>query len=84
MKRHAKKKTAARVRRPTPRPETACAYTIPEFCAEHRISRPLYYKLRKAGLGPRIMRVGEKPLISVEAAADWRREREAASQAAAK
>jgi hypothetical protein len=48
------------------------AYTIAEFCAAHRISRSQFYKLRKAGQGPRIKDVG-KQLITGEAAAAWRR-----------
>jgi hypothetical protein len=52
------------------------AYTIREFCAAHRISEAMYFKLRAAGLGPREMRALRKVTISFEAAADWRRERE--------
>jgi hypothetical protein len=55
------------------------AYTIDEFCAEHRISRGLFYKMRAAGTGPREIRAGTRRLISHEAAADWRRQREIAS-----
>ncbi|PSO30123.1 hypothetical protein [Bradyrhizobium sp. MOS002] len=52
------------------------AYSIPEFCAAHGISEVLYYRLGRAGLGPRIMKVGSRTLISIEACAEWRRERE--------
>ncbi|TYO67072.1 hypothetical protein FXV83_07655 [Bradyrhizobium hipponense] len=52
------------------------AYTIREFCAAHRISEAMYFKMRAAGLGPREMRTLRKVAISVEAAAEWRRERE--------
>jgi hypothetical protein len=54
-------------------------YTVAEFCSTHRMSRSALYKLWQMGIGPRYMRTGGKVLISVEAAADWRREREAAS-----
>jgi hypothetical protein len=54
-------------------------YTVNEFCTAHRISRSQLYKLWQAGVGPRIMRVGSKILITNEAAADWRSKREAAS-----
>jgi len=54
------------------------AYKIDEFCGAHRISRAHYFNLKKAGLGPREMRAGARVIISAEAAADWRREREAA------
>ncbi|MGX8013731.1 hypothetical protein ACVDG8_034570 [Mesorhizobium sp. ORM8.1] len=59
------------------------AYTVPEFCAAHRICRASFYNLQKAAQGPRIMRVGGRVLVSKEAAADWRKAREAASMAAA-
>ena len=51
---------------------------IDEFCRAHRISRAHYFNLKKAGLGPREMKLGTRVSISREAAADWRREREAA------
>lgn len=53
------------------------AYTIAEFCAEHRVSRTHLYMMVKAGKGPRLMKLGRRVLISVEAAADWRRAVEA-------
>lgn len=56
------------------------AYSIPEFCAAHRISEGFYYKLRHAGLGPRECRVLNKVTISLEAAGEWRRARENATQ----
>jgi len=60
-------------------PQHPAAYSIDEFCAAHRLSPAMYFKLKAAGLGPRTMEVGARTLISVEAAADWRREREAAA-----
>ncbi len=57
----------------------ADAASISRFCARHDISRATYYNLRQAGLGPREMRIGARVLITAEAAAAWRREREAAS-----
>jgi len=59
------------------------AYTIREFCVAHRLSRSMLYQLWDLGIGPRKLQVGSKVLITTEAAADWRREREAASAAAA-
>ncbi len=53
---------------------TRSAYTIAEFCAEHRVSRTHLYELCKAGRGPRLMKLGRRVLISIEAAADWRRQ----------
>jgi len=52
------------------------AYSIREFCEAHRISTAFYYDLRNTGRGPREMIVGARRIISGEAAADWRRERE--------
>jgi hypothetical protein len=55
------------------------AYTVSEFCDAHRISRSKLYELWAAGVGPRFVRIGTKKIITIEAAADWRREGEAAS-----
>jgi hypothetical protein len=62
--------------------EPLAAFTIAEFCKAHRISQSMYFKLRNQGLGPREMSVGSRKIISIEAAAAWRRAREAASTAA--
>ena len=59
------------------------AFTIDEFCQSHRICKASFYNLRKAGCAPRIMKVGGRTLISVEAAADWRRQMEAPAPPAA-
>ena len=53
------------------------AFTIAEFCRAHRISQSMYFKMRNLGLGPREMAVGSRRLISQEAAAEWRKAREA-------
>jgi hypothetical protein len=53
------------------------AYSIKQFCAAHGISERYYYKMKREGIGPREMLVGRKRrLISLEAAAEWRRVRE--------
>ena len=57
----------------------AAAYSIREFCAAHRLSESMYFKLRNQGLGPDEMSVGSRRIISFEAAERWRREREAAA-----
>jgi predicted DNA-binding transcriptional regulator AlpA len=54
------------------------AMCLGDFCSRHGISRSSYYLLKKAGTAPRLMQVGDRVLISKEAAADWRREREMA------
>jgi predicted DNA-binding transcriptional regulator AlpA len=48
------------------------ASTIDQFCADHSISRAMFYRLQKEGKAPRTMRAGSKQLISEEAAAEWR------------
>lgn len=47
-------------------------YTVEEFCFAHRISITSFYELAKEGLGPDVIRIGRKPLISRESAAEWR------------
>jgi hypothetical protein len=59
----------------------AC-YTLREFCDARRVSRSALYKLWSEGTGPRFLHNGNKILISAEAAADWRRQREEAAAAA--
>jgi len=58
------------------------AYSVRDFCARHGISPQLYYKLKPQGLMPVTFRVGNRVLISREAAAAWRREREKATAVA--
>jgi hypothetical protein len=57
------------------------AYSIEAFCQRHSISIAFYYKLRAKDPPetPREMEVGARVLITKESAADWRREREAAT-----
>jgi hypothetical protein len=57
------------------------AYSIQEWAKRHDVSVPLFYKLQREGRGPRVMHIGRRTLISAEAAAQWRREREAESAA---
>lgn len=53
------------------------AFTVDQFCAAHGdISRAFFYKLVRAGRGPRLMKVGTRTLVSEEAAAEWRKEME--------
>ena len=67
-------------RKPTNAGDYADAYTVDEFCARHRISPQLFYKLKPQGLMPVTFNVGTRVLISREAAAAWRRERENAAR----
>jgi len=55
------------------------AFSIAAFCQRHGISESFFHKLRAKGLGPVTMKVGTRTLISVEAAAAWRRAREGAT-----
>jgi len=52
------------------------AFSIPEFCRRHGISRAHFYNLWKSGEGPVVMRVGRRTLVSAESAAAWRRRME--------
>lgn len=54
------------------------AFTIDEFCRAHGFSRAHYFNLQQKGEGPRVMRLGSRVLVSREAAAEWRRQREVA------
>ncbi len=58
------------------------AFSINEFCEQHGICRATFYNLRKVGRGPRVMRVGGRTLISVEAATEWRAGMETKQEAA--
>jgi hypothetical protein len=60
------------------------AYTINEFCDAHRISRAHYYNLKRLGQGPDEARAGDRTvIITMEAAARWRRQREKAARVSA-
>jgi predicted DNA-binding transcriptional regulator AlpA len=58
---------------------TRKAHSVDQSCSDHQISRAMFYKLRRAGKAPREMKIGTRTLISNEAAAEWRRAREAES-----
>ena len=46
------------------------SFSIKHFCITHGISRATFYNLVKKQLAPRLMKVGKRTLISVEAAAE--------------
>jgi predicted DNA-binding transcriptional regulator AlpA len=69
-------------RRPVNADPNSLAMSIREFCRLHGISEDQFYKMKREGWGPTTMKVGSRTLVSAEAAADWRREREAATEAA--
>jgi hypothetical protein len=69
---------------PSPPPRMAvAAYTIPEFCEAHRISRTHFYELQRRGLGPDVAELLGKKIITHESAGKWRRQRTAASKKSA-
>jgi hypothetical protein len=55
------------------------AHTIPSFCRGNAISESTYYALKRRGLQPREIEIDGRVIITPEAEADWRREREAAT-----
>ena len=69
--------TAAHAQQCAPAP---AVFTVKGFCAAHEISKVAFYDLLKKGIGPRIMKVGTRTLISLEAAAEWRRRMEEGAQ----
>ncbi len=56
------------------------AFSIDGFCESHNITRGFLYQLWQQGRGPTRMKVGSRTLISVEAAAEWRRKMEVPQQ----
>jgi hypothetical protein len=55
------------------------AYSIVEFCRRNGFSVSFHHKLQRQGIGPKLMRLGARTLVTVEASDTWRREREAAT-----
>lgn len=58
------------------------ALGVANFCTRHGISRALLYKLWKRGEGPTRLKIGRRTLITVEAAAEWRKRMEGVSDEA--
>lgn len=59
----------------------ALAFTVPQFCETHGISRAMYYVLQRDGRAPISMKVGRRRLIARESAEAWRRQMEQAGRA---
>jgi hypothetical protein len=55
------------------------AFTISEFCARNGFSRGFYYKMKKAGIGPRELVINDLIRITVEAELAWKAERQTAT-----
>lgn len=70
-------------RRDPSSPSPRLALNILEFCAAFGISEDFFYKLKRQGQAPRLMKVGARTLISMEAAKEWRIAREAEAKAEA-
>jgi hypothetical protein len=51
------------------------AFSVAEFCRRHDISISTFYKLRAQGEAPDLMHVGDRILITKDAAARWRKDR---------
>jgi hypothetical protein len=67
-------------RMPVSADSNSLAMSIKEFARLHGISEDQFYKMQREGWGPDVMHVGSRTLISAEAAAEWRRTREAAAK----
>jgi len=52
------------------------SYTVEEFCEMHRISKALFYKLRREGNGPKVLKIGTRTIITSEYNAEWVRRME--------
>jgi hypothetical protein len=57
------------------------ALTRLAFCERNTISESTYHALKREGRGPREIKLGSRTLITEQAEADWRTEREAETTA---
>ncbi len=57
------------------------ASTVSEFCTDHGICNASFYNMKKKGLAPDVFYVGNKPLVSHEASARWRKRMEELAKA---
>jgi predicted DNA-binding transcriptional regulator AlpA len=55
------------------------ALSIRSFCLVYDISPATFFRMQREGWGPKVMKIGHKSLISMEAADEWRQERERTS-----
>jgi hypothetical protein len=56
-------------------------HTIASFCQSNAISPSLYYKLRREGRGPVEIEIADRIVITEQAEAAWRAERQAETTA---
>jgi hypothetical protein len=64
-------------------PPDQLAFSIEQFCQAHAFSVSMFFKLKAQGLGPRVIKLGTRTLITAEAAREWREARAAETAAAA-
>lgn len=53
------------------------AKSITKFCKTYDISESFFYKLRKQGKAPKILKLGKRSIITPDAEQEWREEMEA-------
>ncbi|MET4313537.1 hypothetical protein [Bradyrhizobium sp. RT4b] len=87
--RHAVKKAAKTSKRRTVKKVKAPRgplddYTVDEWCAKRRITKPHFYELMKIGKAPKSMKLKKRRTISPQADAAWQAEREAETAEAEK
>jgi hypothetical protein len=58
-------------------------YSIDEWCAKRRITKPHFYELLKLGLAPKTMKLKKRRTITSQADAEWQAQRERETEAAA-
>jgi predicted DNA-binding transcriptional regulator AlpA len=49
------------------------SYSVIQFCKDQNMSRGMFYKILKKGLGPKIMKIGRLTRISSSAITEWRK-----------
>jgi len=55
------------------------ALSVAEFCRSYGVSKSTFYKMVRDGVGPKLMKLGDRTLISIEAVDEWRRRLEGAA-----
>ncbi|MGC2048293.1 MAG: hypothetical protein WA635_06760 [Gallionella sp.] len=58
------------------------AYSISDFCKAYGFSRATFYNLQKSGQAPDTLKIGKRPIITIEAADRWQKKLEAQSREA--
>lgn len=47
------------------------AMSVPQFCERYDITKPTFYKLCAQRLGPDVLKIGRRTLITHRSAAEW-------------